>query len=99
MQGAGKVDAGPENARPAGRRGLPCATGAPRRRGRPARGSGPGILRAWVAVGPEGDWAPEELDAMRGTGFEGVTLGPNVMRSETAAVASVVLMRAALDAA
>jgi len=64
-----------------------------------ARGLGPGIGRAWVAVGPEGDWAPEELDAMRGAGFEGVTLGPNVMRSETAAVAAVVLVRAALDGA
>ncbi len=64
-----------------------------------ARRVEPGIRSAWVAVGPEGDWDPEELEGMRGAGFEGVTLGPNVMRSETAAVAAVVLMRAALDAA
>ena len=64
-----------------------------------ARRLEPGIRRAWLAVGPEGDWDPEELEGMRRAGFEGVTLGPNVMRSETAAVAAVVLMRAALDAA
>lgn len=63
-----------------------------------AMGLGPDTRRAWVAVGPEGDWDPEELEALRRAGFEGVTLGPNVMRSETAALAAVVLMRAGMDA-
>jgi 16S rRNA (uracil1498-N3)-methyltransferase len=39
-----------------------------------------------VWVGPEGDFAPAELDAIRGAGALPITLGPLVLRSETAAV-------------
>jgi 16S rRNA (uracil1498-N3)-methyltransferase len=41
-----------------------------------------------VAVGPEGGWSPKELEV---AGAE-VSLGPNVLRVETAAVAAAVLM-------
>jgi 16S rRNA (uracil1498-N3)-methyltransferase len=46
-------------------------------------------LRA-VAVGPEGGWAPAELDAAPAA----VGLGPSVLRAETAAVAAGVLLTA-----
>lgn len=39
------------------------------------------------AIGPEGGWAPEELDAVRQHGFSLVRLGPNILRVETAALA------------
>jgi 16S rRNA (uracil1498-N3)-methyltransferase len=39
-----------------------------------------------VWVGPEGDFTPAELDAIRGAGALPITLGPLVLRSETAAV-------------
>ena len=41
-----------------------------------------------IAVGPEGGWSPGELAAVSDT----VSLGPNVLRVETAAVAAAVLM-------
>lgn len=40
-----------------------------------------------VAIGPEGGWTPEELDA----GATTVALGPQVMRVETAAIAACAL--------
>lgn len=38
-------------------------------------------------VGPEGGWSPDEFDRMRGAGLSFVSLGPNVLRIETAAIA------------
>ena len=43
---------------------------------------------AAIAVGPEGGWSPKELEVAAAT----VSLGPNVLRVETAAVAAAVLM-------
>lgn len=39
----------------------------------------------WL-VGPEGDFTPAEMSLSRSTGFEPITLGPLVLRCETAAV-------------
>lgn len=39
----------------------------------------------WL-IGPEGDFTPAELSASRSEGFEPITLGPLVLRCETAAV-------------
>ena len=47
-------------------------------------GEPPAPGTTFVAVGPEGGWAPEELDL----GLPAVGLGPFVLRSETAAVAA-----------
>jgi RsmE family RNA methyltransferase len=41
-----------------------------------------------IAVGPEGGWTVEELDLAA----DRVSLGPNVLRVETAAVVAVSLM-------
>ncbi|HEX3729639.1 MAG TPA: RsmE family RNA methyltransferase [Opitutaceae bacterium] len=48
-------------------------------RGRPPR------TALWL-IGPEGDFTPAELSLARSCGFEGVTLGPLVLRCETAAI-------------
>lgn len=40
-----------------------------------------------IAIGPEGGWAPEELEAARGR----VDLGATILRTETAAVAAAAL--------
>jgi len=40
-----------------------------------------------VLIGPEGDFTPEELGMARGAGFIPVTLGSQVLRVDTAAVA------------
>lgn len=42
----------------------------------------------WL-IGPEGDFSPDELAAATAAGFEAVTLGPLVLRCETAATVAV----------
>jgi 16S rRNA (uracil1498-N3)-methyltransferase len=39
----------------------------------------------WL-IGPEGDFTPAEMGQSRTSGFEPITLGPLVLRCETAAV-------------
>jgi 16S rRNA (uracil1498-N3)-methyltransferase len=42
-----------------------------------------------VIVGPEGDFTPAELDAAKEAGCVSVTLGPTILRTETAGIAAV----------
>ena len=51
-----------------------------------------------IAVGPEGGFEPQELDALRAASFRTVSLGANVLRFETAAVAALAIVRCALVA-
>lgn len=44
-------------------------------------------------VGPEGGWTAEESAACRAAGCVGVTLGPRVLRTETAGLAAVAAMQ------
>lgn len=50
----------------------------------------------WVAVGPEGGWAPDEVSGAEALGWVPVRVAPGVLRVETAAPAVLAL---ALDAA
>ncbi|HLJ14982.1 MAG TPA: RsmE family RNA methyltransferase [Bryobacteraceae bacterium] len=52
-----------------------------------------------VLVGPEGGWAGEEVDQFRGTNWRAVSLGPQILRSETAALAALAILSAAWQAA
>ncbi|MDX1653979.1 MAG: 16S rRNA (uracil(1498)-N(3))-methyltransferase [Candidatus Competibacteraceae bacterium] len=47
-----------------------------------------------LLIGPEGGFNPRELAAARGAGFQGVRLGPRVMRTETAGVAALAVLQA-----
>ncbi len=49
-----------------------------------------------LAIGPEGGWAPEELALFEIEGWERVTLGPRVLRAETAALAGLAICSALL---
>jgi 16S rRNA (uracil1498-N3)-methyltransferase len=40
-----------------------------------------------IAVGPERGFTDRELMILRGAGFEGIGMGPSVLRTETAAIA------------
>lgn len=40
-----------------------------------------------LALGPEGGWVAAELDSFQAAGFEGVSLGPRILRTETAVAA------------
>lgn len=58
----------------------------------PAAGEGPTAL----IVGPEGGFAPAELDDLRARPFvEPATLGPRILRAETAAIVGLALLQAA----
>ena len=46
-----------------------------------------------IAVGPEGGFTPEELEAFRVAGFHRVCLGPRILRTETAAIAALVWLQ------
>ena len=51
---------------------------------------------AEIAIGPEGGFASDELEAFRVAGFSQVGLGPRILRAETAAIAAVVWLQARL---
>lgn len=61
--------------------------------GRPAVGATP-VAAALIAVGPEGGFAADELEAFRVAGFVRVGLGPRILRAETAAIAAMVWLQA-----
>jgi 16S rRNA (uracil1498-N3)-methyltransferase len=42
-----------------------------------------------LAIGPEGGWTPEEMKLFEAAGWQSVTLGPRILRAETAAIASL----------
>jgi 16S rRNA (uracil1498-N3)-methyltransferase len=46
-----------------------------------------------IAIGPEGGFDPEELEAFGAAGFVPVALGPRVLRAETAAIAGLVWLQ------
>jgi 16S rRNA (uracil1498-N3)-methyltransferase len=47
-------------------------------------------------IGPEGGWSDDELEALNDCGCKAVTLGPRVLRTETAAVVAITLIQHAL---
>jgi 16S rRNA (uracil1498-N3)-methyltransferase len=42
-----------------------------------------------LLAGPEGGFAPEELEIAQACGFTPVRLGPRILRTETAAIAAL----------
>jgi 16S rRNA (uracil1498-N3)-methyltransferase len=51
------------------------------------------INSAALAIGPEGGWTDEEFEAARGAGFAEASLGENILRTETAVIAAVSVIR------
>ncbi len=44
-----------------------------------------------LCIGPEGGWDPDEVAAAAAAGFDTFSLGPSILRSETAAIAAAAL--------
>jgi 16S rRNA (uracil1498-N3)-methyltransferase len=44
-----------------------------------------------LAIGPEGGWAEDELLLLRDSGWISATLGPTILRAETAAIAAIAI--------
>jgi 16S rRNA (uracil1498-N3)-methyltransferase len=53
-------------------------------------------LEASLAFGPEGGWVEEEIAAARAAGFAEASLGETILRTETAVIAAVSVVRFAL---
>jgi len=64
---------------------------------REALDSSPGIGSVALAVGPEGGWTEEELQAFADAGWRPVSLGKMILRTETAAIAAVAAVRTVFD--
>lgn len=56
-----------------------------------------GVREALLIVGPEGDFTPGEYEQGRATGYIPVSLGPIVLRVESAVFAATAALRYALD--
>ena len=52
--------------------------------------------RVAIVIGPEGGIAPEEWEALRALGAVSVTLGPRILRTETAGLCALSVLWAAL---
>jgi 16S rRNA (uracil1498-N3)-methyltransferase len=49
-----------------------------------------------LAIGPEGGWTPEEMQLFTASNWQHVTLGPRILRAETAAIAALSICSALL---
>lgn len=47
-----------------------------------------------LAIGPEGGWTQDELELLQKAGWISVSLGPTILRAETAAIAAVAITTA-----
>jgi 16S rRNA (uracil1498-N3)-methyltransferase len=50
----------------------------------------------WLLIGPEGGWEKEEVPQVLQQGFVAVTMGPRIMRAETAAIAAISVLQSRL---
>ena len=57
----------------------------------PPEGEVAGRPSIGIVIGPEGGIAPEEAERMEGVGARCVTLGPRILRAETAAIVAAAL--------
>lgn len=50
-----------------------------------------------IAIGPEGGWAPSEEALFDANGWRAATLGPRILRAETAAIAALAVVASCLE--
>ena len=50
----------------------------------------------WLLIGPEGGWGKEELGQVLQYDYTAVTLGPRILRAETAAIATLSILQSRL---
>ena len=53
--------------------------------------------RLEIAIGPEGGWAPEEEALFDANGWQAASLGPRILRAETAAIAALAVVASCLE--
>lgn len=47
-----------------------------------------------LAIGPEGGWSPHDREQLLAAGFQGLRLGPRILRTETAGIAAIAALQA-----
>lgn len=57
----------------------------------------PRASEALLAIGPEGGWTEDELDLFGKEGWTSASLGPTILRAETAAIASIAITMSLLS--
>jgi 16S rRNA (uracil1498-N3)-methyltransferase len=60
---------------------------------REALANAKGVASAALATGPEGGWTDDEIKAARSAGFLEASLGDTILRTETAVLASLAILR------
>jgi 16S rRNA (uracil1498-N3)-methyltransferase len=50
-----------------------------------------------IVIGPEGGWAPEEAVLFDANGWRAVSLGPRILRAETAAIAALAVVGSMME--
>jgi 16S rRNA (uracil1498-N3)-methyltransferase len=50
-----------------------------------------------LAIGPEGGWAPDEAALFDAQGWQAVSLGPRILRAETAAITALAVVASLLE--
>jgi 16S rRNA (uracil1498-N3)-methyltransferase len=50
-----------------------------------------------LAIGPEGGWTPDEIKHFSDSGWHAASLGPTILRAETAAIAALAVVMAFAD--
>ncbi len=50
-----------------------------------------------IAIGPEGGWAPDEEALFDASGWRAASLGPRIVRAETAAIAALAVIASCLE--
>lgn len=53
----------------------------------------PGAAGVIVAIGPEGGWSERDRQLLTGIGFDGLQLGPRILRTETAGLAAIAALQ------
>ena len=48
----------------------------------------------YLAIGPEGGWSENDREQLRAAGFQGLRLGPRILRTETAGLAAIAALQA-----
>jgi len=56
---------------------------------------GASLRECTIAIGPEGGWSPRDREQLVAAGYEGLKLGPRVLRTETAGIAAIAALQAA----
>jgi len=54
----------------------------------------PSAMPVLLAVGPEGGWSPRDREQLAAAGFQGLRLGPRILRTETAGLAAIAALQA-----